>query len=109
MPICFKLERQAARWARRFARLRAGSSMAARMAIIAITTSNSIKVKAGRFLDCHCARVNQGFKQAKSAESSYPMESRLQATIGENGEPRPDKRRARKNKKGAVSGDGSKN
>jgi hypothetical protein len=37
-------------WARRFALASAGSSIAARMAMIAMTTSNSIKVKPEREL-----------------------------------------------------------
>src|SRR5512133_4062874 len=45
-PVCFRLERQAARWALALALLSAGSNIPARMAIIAITTSNSISVKA---------------------------------------------------------------
>src|SRR5882762_6921065 len=44
-PICFVLLRQAVANARSFALLNAGSSMAARMAMIAMTTSNSIRVK----------------------------------------------------------------
>src|ERR1043166_9089136 len=46
MPICFSLLRQYILWACILARFKAGSSSAARMAMIAITTSNSIKVKA---------------------------------------------------------------
>src|SRR5437660_1709072 len=43
-PICLVLLRQAAPNARSFALLNAGSSIAARMAMIAMTTSNSISV-----------------------------------------------------------------
>jgi len=44
-PICRVLLRQPAAWALPFARDNAGKSMAARMAMMAITTSNSIRVK----------------------------------------------------------------
>src|SRR5258706_15473426 len=43
-PICFVLLRQPAPNARSFALLNAGSSIAARMAMMAMTTSNSIRV-----------------------------------------------------------------
>src|ERR1035437_2734801 len=43
------LFRQLARWARCLAPARAGKSSAAKIAMMAITTSSSIKVKAGRF------------------------------------------------------------
>jgi hypothetical protein len=45
-PICFVLLIQAIAFALSFALLNAGSNMAARIAIIAITTSSSISVKA---------------------------------------------------------------
>src|SRR5436190_1242888 len=45
MPICFSLFRQLIRCARIFARVNAGRSSAARIAMIAMTTSNSINVK----------------------------------------------------------------
>jgi hypothetical protein len=45
-PTCFKLEVHRIRTALFFACANAGRSNAARMAMIAITTSNSIKVKA---------------------------------------------------------------
>ena len=45
---CFWLLTQVIEWALSLARLKAGSSMAARMAMMAITTSNSINVKARR-------------------------------------------------------------
>ena len=53
--------------ARAFARalLRAGSSMAARMAMIAMTTSNSIKVKDLRMV------VLQGLKETEMSKKSY--------------------------------------
>ena len=44
--ICFVLFKQAVACAFSFALLKAGSSMAAKMAMIAMTTSNSINVKA---------------------------------------------------------------
>lgn len=44
-PSCRRFEVQAARWDFRFAPAREGSSIAAKMAMIAITTSNSINVK----------------------------------------------------------------
>src|SRR5205807_1631942 len=44
IPHCFRLERQLVWSALRLALARAGSNMAARMAMMAITTSNSIKV-----------------------------------------------------------------
>src|SRR6267142_7067264 len=47
-PICFSLLKQLIPSARSFALLNAGSSMAARMAIMAMTTSNSINVNAER-------------------------------------------------------------
>src|SRR5439155_7029007 len=47
-PICFKLFTQEIRCALALAFARAGSSRAARMAIMAMTTSNSIKVKPRR-------------------------------------------------------------
>src|SRR5687767_6285784 len=48
MPIasCFTLDRQLARFAFSLALARAGNNMPARMAMMAITTSSSIKVKA---------------------------------------------------------------
>ena len=49
-PTCFKLEVHRIRKAFCFALANAGSSIAARMAMIAMTTSNSIRVKARRFL-----------------------------------------------------------
>src|SRR5438132_11580728 len=49
-PTCFRLFVQLLRCARALARASAGSNMAARMAIIAMTTNNSIKVKAAIFL-----------------------------------------------------------
>src|SRR2546423_13614182 len=48
-PICFRLLVQLMRCARALARASAGSNMAARMAMIAITTNNSIRVKADFF------------------------------------------------------------
>jgi len=45
VPNCFSLPRQAAVVALTFALPRAGNSIAAKIAIIAITTSNSIRVK----------------------------------------------------------------
>ena len=45
-PICLRLFTQAIRSARSLALLKAGSSSAARIAMIAITTSSSISVKA---------------------------------------------------------------
>jgi hypothetical protein len=44
-PICLKLFKQAILSAFRLARDKAGKSMAARIAMMAITTSSSIKVK----------------------------------------------------------------
>ena len=43
-PICLKLLRQAVRLALPLAALKAGSKSAARIAIVAMTTNNSIKV-----------------------------------------------------------------
>src|SRR5438067_2451922 len=48
MPSWRRLLRQAACWALALARARAGNSIAARIAMIAITTRSSIKVKAAR-------------------------------------------------------------
>src|ERR1035441_8808589 len=48
MPIWWRLPRQAAVRPRSFARESTGSSIAARMPMMAITTSNSIKVNARR-------------------------------------------------------------
>src|SRR5437899_11834688 len=45
-PTCFRLFVQLMRCARALARASAGNNMAARMAMIAITTNNSISVKA---------------------------------------------------------------
>src|SRR5262249_21136888 len=45
-PICLRLLTQLIRWARALARARAGSNIAANIAMIAITTSNSMRVKA---------------------------------------------------------------
>src|SRR5260221_3542494 len=45
-PICLRLLTQLIRWARAFALAKAGRSSPARIAIIAITTSSSIRVKA---------------------------------------------------------------
>src|SRR5437867_76834 len=53
IPICFRWLAQVIRLARSFARDKAGNSIAARMAMMAITTSSSINVKPradGRFL-----------------------------------------------------------
>ncbi len=49
-PTCFRLLTQLMRWARALARASAGSNMAARIAMMAITTNNSIRVKAPIFL-----------------------------------------------------------
>src|SRR5256885_10740035 len=49
-PTCLRLLTQLIRWARALARASAGSNIAARMAIIAMTTNNSIRVKAANFL-----------------------------------------------------------
>ena len=46
MPICFWLLRQRVCWALALARPKAGRSIPARMAMIAITTSSSMRVKA---------------------------------------------------------------
>src|ERR1700753_1704925 len=46
MPICLRLLRQLVVTAFALARLNAGSNMAARMAMIAMTTSSSIRVNA---------------------------------------------------------------
>jgi hypothetical protein len=48
-PICRKLLAHATRLALSFAFASAGNSIAARIAMMAMTTSNSIKVKARRF------------------------------------------------------------
>src|SRR5438477_9725075 len=57
-PICFKFARQTMLLARSLAEARAGSSSAARMEIIAITTSNSIRVNAqGRRADLRKAAL----------------------------------------------------
>src|SRR6266540_4592283 len=45
-PICLRLLTQLMRWARALALAKAGRSRPARMAMMAITTSNSISVKA---------------------------------------------------------------
>ena len=47
-PHCLRLLEQAARLASSLALARAGSSMAARIAMTAMTTSNSIRVKPAR-------------------------------------------------------------
>src|SRR5262245_57589101 len=44
-PICLRLFKQTVRWPFALARERAGNNIEARIAIIAITTSNSISVK----------------------------------------------------------------
>src|SRR5450756_547519 len=49
--VCFMLEVQLARYAFRFAAASAGSSIAARIAMIAITTSSSINVNPRVFLE----------------------------------------------------------
>ena len=51
VPDCFMLEMQFAICAFRFALANAGNNMAARMAIMAMTTSSSIKVKPRVFLE----------------------------------------------------------
>ena len=45
VPICLRLEAQEIVWARARAEFSAGSSMAARIAMMAITTRSSISVK----------------------------------------------------------------
>src|ERR1051325_2065279 len=47
MPICRLLLRQLMRWAFTLARLSAGKSRAAKMAMMAMTTNSSMRVKAG--------------------------------------------------------------
>ena len=49
-PICLRLETQEMAWAFARALARAGSNMAARIAMMAMTTSSSINVKANTFL-----------------------------------------------------------
>src|ERR1035437_6958784 len=49
-PTCLRLLVQLMRWAFALARARAGSNRAAKMAMMAITTNNSIRVKAPIFL-----------------------------------------------------------
>ena len=49
MPTCFKLLVQLMRCARAFARAKAGNNKLARMAMMAITTNNSMSVKAVNF------------------------------------------------------------
>jgi hypothetical protein len=44
-PTCFKLDTQLIPWAFRLALASAGSSIAARMAMMAMTTSSSMSVK----------------------------------------------------------------
>ena len=61
MPNCLVLLKQAIAFARSFAWFKAGSNKAARMAIIAMTTSNSIKVKAD-FKDAALASLWENFK-----------------------------------------------
>ena len=51
IPNCLVLPKQAVASARDFAADRAGSNMAARIAMIAITTRSSINVKPGRVRD----------------------------------------------------------
>jgi hypothetical protein len=65
-PHCFRLLAHCARIADAFALARAGSNIAARMAIMAITTNNSIKVNAfwlKRFSDKTEVRVHGQFTQ----------------------------------------------
>src|SRR2546422_2817532 len=45
-PICLRLLVQLMRWARALARASAGNNMAAKMAMMAMTTNNSIRVNA---------------------------------------------------------------
>src|ERR1051325_2038607 len=59
MPTCLRLLVQFASCAFFFALANAGNSNAARMAMIAMTTSNSIRVKASDFFEVFCMRLLQ--------------------------------------------------
>src|ERR1035437_2694210 len=59
MPHCLRLEMQTTARARSLVRPKAGSSIAARMAMMAMTTSNSISVKARSFGRTRCIGNNE--------------------------------------------------
>jgi hypothetical protein len=60
-PNCFKLFRQYALYAASFARFSAGSSIAARIAMIAMTTNSSIRVNLLELAFAFGFRLRQGF------------------------------------------------
>ena len=66
MPICFRLFRQEIRCAWSLDLDKAGNSKAARMAMMAITTSNSIKVKPRPHRTARQLRLNLAFTNRTS-------------------------------------------
>src|SRR5882724_1149515 len=75
-PNCLRFERQLARRAFSLARARAGSNIAARIAMMAMTTSNSIRVKP----DPAAAwpRLETGLSILKATARSYELFDELQ-------------------------------
>ena len=82
-PNCFKLLRHLVWVAFCLALLKAGSRIEARIAIMAITTSNSIKVKARRTTPLHTPEIRVFMElPIKLRNSSTDRERRLQARPG---------------------------
>src|SRR5215469_13171359 len=78
MPICLRLLRQAVCCALRLARLRAGRSIAAKMAMMAMTTNNSIRVKALPF----AAREEQRLLVGVNFGATVSFYRRVELRIG---------------------------
>src|SRR5213595_3787704 len=70
IPTCRRLLRQAIRRALHLAEASAGRSMAARMAMMAITTSSSIRVKACRERVCKCGKSGRLFSKGGQGENA---------------------------------------
>src|SRR5215831_16560558 len=67
-PSCFSLPIQVVRIALSFARDRAGNNMAARIAMMAMTTNSSIKVKANAFEGAFVCEFIQSGASARSGK-----------------------------------------
>src|SRR4030095_5047456 len=84
-PVCLRLFAQVIRCALLFARLRAGNNIPARIAMIAMTTSNSMSVKAfgverAALMRPSCiAKPDLGTKQSRYAEELPSVAQRIRA------------------------------
>jgi hypothetical protein len=80
-PSCFILDMHIVRWARALALLKAGRSIAARIAMIAMTTSNSIKVKPRGLRLGNPPGLGAGLKEFMRALIGLAIIYRLRTTL----------------------------